>query len=133
MDEEGNQRVVRGIPKVIPVRQVSTMQLRKFCRKGCQLYATHILQATESETPRLEDFHVLQEFMDVLPDEIPGIPLKRDIDFTIEIVPGETPVSKTPYRMSTPEMLQLKIQLQELLERSISDRVCLLGEHQFCL
>ena len=50
-------------------------------------------------------------------DEILGLPPKRDIDFTIELVPGATPVSKTPYRMSTPEMLELKMQLQELLEK----------------
>ena len=43
------------------------------------------------------------------PDEIPGLPPKRDINFTIELVPGETPVSKAPYRMSTPEMLELKM------------------------
>ena len=42
MDEKGNPRVVRGIPKVIFVRQISAMQLKKFCRKGCQLYAAHI-------------------------------------------------------------------------------------------
>ena len=74
MDEEGNPVVVKGIPKVISVRQVSAMQLNKFCRKGSQLYAAHILEATEDETPRLEDFHVLQEFRDVFPDEIPGLP-----------------------------------------------------------
>ena len=45
------------------------------------------------------------------------LPLKRDIDFTIELVPGATPVSKTPYRMSTPKMLVLKMQLQKLLEK----------------
>ena len=44
-------------------------------------------------------------------------PPKRDIDFTIELVPGATPVSKAPYRMSTPEMLELKMQLQELLDK----------------
>ena len=81
------------------------------------MYATHILEATESETPRLEDFHVLHEFRDVFSDEIPGLPPNRDIDFTIELVPREAPVSKTPYRMSTPEMLELKMQLQELLEK----------------
>ena len=60
----------------------------------------------------------------MFPDEIPGLPLKRDIDFTIGLVPGETPVSKTPYRMSTPEMLELRMQLQELLEKKyISLRV----------
>ena len=78
------------------------MQLKKFCRKGFQLYAAHILEATQNETPRLEDFHLLQEFRDVFPDEIPRLPPKRDIDFTIELVSGATPVSKTPYRMSKP-------------------------------
>ena len=53
----------------------------------------------------------------MFPNEIPGLPPKRDIDFTIELVPGAAPVSKAPYRMSTPEMLELKMQLQELLEK----------------
>ena len=60
---------------------------------------------------------MLQEFRDVFPDEIPGLPPKRNNDFTIELVPGAAPVSKAPYRMSTPEMLELKMQLQELLEK----------------
>ena len=81
------------------------------------MYAAHILEATGDETPRLEDYQVLQEFKDVFPDEIPGLPPKRDIDFTIEVVPGAALVSKTPHRMSTPEMLELKMQLQELLEK----------------
>ena len=117
-DEEGNPVVVKGIPKVISVRQVSTMQLKKFCRKGCQLYAAHILEPTGEETPRLEDYQVLQAFEDVFPDEIPGLPPKRDIDFTIELV------SKTPYRMSTSEMLELKMQLQELLEKEVYPTEC---------
>ena len=81
------------------------------------MYAAHILEATEDETPRLEDFHVLQEFRDVFPEEIPRLPPKRDIDFMIELVPGEALVSKEPYIMSTPEMLELKVQVQELLEK----------------
>ena len=93
------------------------MQLNNFSRKGCRVCATHVLEATENETPSLEDFHVLQEFRDVFPDEIPELPPKRDIDFTIELVPREAPVSKASYRMSTPEMLELKMQLQELLEK----------------
>ena len=92
------------------------MQLKKLCRKGCIFHATCVLEATENETPRLEEFHVLQEFNDVFPDEIPRLPPKRDIDFTIKIVSRETLVSKTPYRMSTPEVLELKMKLQELLE-----------------
>ena len=81
------------------------------------MYAGHILEPIGDENPRLEDYQVLQEFKDVFLDEILGLPPKRDIDFTIELVPGVVPVSKTPYRMSTLEMLELNMQLQELLER----------------
>ena len=59
----------------------------------------------------------MQEFKDVFPNEIPGLPPKRDIYFTIDIVPRVERVSKTPYRMSTLELLELKMQLQELLEK----------------
>ena len=75
--------VVRGITKVISLRKISAMQLKKFCRKGCRLYATYFLEAIGNETPRLDYFHVLQEFRDVFPYEIPGIPPNKDIDFTI--------------------------------------------------
>ena len=105
MDEEGNPVVVRGIPKVISMRRISAMQLKRFYRKGCQLYVAHILEETEDETPRLEDYQVLQEFKDVFLNEIPGLLPKGDIDFTIELVPAAAPVSKTPYIMSTPKML----------------------------
>ena len=74
------------------------------------MYAAHIVEAAKNETPRLEDFQVLQVFRDVFSDEIPGLPPKRDIDFTIELVSGAAPVSKTPYKMSTLEMLEMKMQ-----------------------
>ena len=103
------------------------MQMKKFCRKGCQLYATHILEETEDGAPRLEDYQVLQEFKDVFPDEIPGLPPKRDIEYNIELVLGAAPVSKAPYRMSTPELLELKMQLQELLEKKYQAECVPLG------
>ena len=81
------------------------------------MYAAHILETLGDESPRLEDYQVLQEFTDVFPDEIPGLPPNKDIEFTIELVPGASLVSKAPYRMSTLEMLELKMQLQELLEK----------------
>ena len=81
------------------------------------MYATNVLEVAENDTPRLEGCHVLHEFRDVCADKFLGIPLKRDIDFTIELVPGAAPVSKTPYMMSTPEFLELKMQRQELLEK----------------
>ena len=76
---------------------------------------------------------MLQEFRDVFPDEVPKLPTKGDVDITIELVSGAAPMSKTPYRVSTPDLLELKMQLQELWERSISGQVCPSGEHRFGL
>ena len=50
--------------------------------------------------------------MNVFPDEIPELPPKGDVDLTIELVPGKAPMSKTPYRVSTPEMIELKVHQQ---------------------
>ena len=58
LDKEGNLKVVKGIPKVIFVRKISSMHLKNLCRKGCRVYATHVLEETNNGTPRLEDFHV---------------------------------------------------------------------------
>ena len=85
--------------------------------KGCIVYAAHVLEEVENDTPRLKGFHVLWEFRNVFPDRIPRIHPKIDINFTFELVPRVAPVSKTPHRMNTPEMLELKIQLQELLKK----------------
>ncbi len=49
---------------------------------------------------RLEDIHVVREFPDVFPDDLPGMPPKRAIEFKIELQPGTTPISKAPYKMS---------------------------------
>jgi hypothetical protein len=53
------------------------------------------------KVPSVEDFAILKEFKDVF-KELSGFPPKRDIDFFINLMLGETPISKTPYRMSTP-------------------------------
>ncbi|XP_057538116.1 uncharacterized protein LOC130815644 [Amaranthus tricolor] len=62
-----------------------------------------------------QDIAVVNEFLDVFPDEIPGMPPQREIDFTIDLVPGTGPVSKAPYRMAPKEMEELKSQLEELI------------------
>eukprot|EP00253_Pinus_taeda_P011093 PITA_11093 len=60
---------------------------------------------------------VVQEFADVFPKEIPGLPPKRDLDFTIDLVPSVAPLSQAPYRMSVSELTKLNMQLQELLDK----------------
>jgi hypothetical protein len=57
------------------------------------------------------------EYPDVFPDELPGMPPDRDIEFAIELQPGTAPISKRPYRMPPAELAELKKQLQELLDK----------------
>jgi hypothetical protein len=66
---------------------------------------------------RLEDIHVVCEFPDVFPDDLPGMPPKRAIEFKIELQPGTAPISKAPYKMSREELTELKIQLKDLLDK----------------
>jgi hypothetical protein len=80
------------------------------------LYGTHVVEPEKKNGPSLEYFFILQEFEDVF-QEIPGLPPKREIEFSIDLVPGVSPVSKTPYRMSTPELKELQMQLEELLKK----------------
>ena len=64
-------------------------------------------------------FPVFCEFPDIFLDELPSLPLDRDVEFRIELVPGTTPISRRPYRMPPNELVGLKIQLQELLDKGL--------------
>jgi hypothetical protein len=66
---------------------------------------------------KLEDIHVVWEFPDVFPDDLPGMPPERVIEFKIELQPSTAPIAKAPYKMSPVEMKELKIQLQGLLDK----------------
>jgi len=66
---------------------------------------------------RLEEIPIVCEFADVFPDDLPGMPPDRNIEFIIELQPGTAPISKRSYRMPPKELAELKIQLQELLDK----------------
>jgi hypothetical protein len=117
VNEEGRTMTLQGIQKPVSVRQISTLQMKKYCRKGCSLYAIQVLESIEDDKPNLEDHPILREYKDVFPEEVPGLPPRRDIDFSIELTPGVVPASRTPYRMSTPELVELKLQLKEMMDK----------------
>jgi len=66
---------------------------------------------------KLEDISVVKEFLDVFPEEIHGLPPKREIDFEIELEPSARPISKPPYRMAPAKLRELKVQLEDLLQK----------------
>lgn len=91
------------------ISPITDSQLAKCIRKGCQIYDVQVGYAnSKDKTNTMENIPVIQEFTDVFLEEVPGLPPKRDIDFTIELVPGAAPVSQAPYRMSIPELTELK-------------------------
>ena len=65
----------------------------------------------------LENILVVKDFPDVFPEELPGIPPVREMDLSIEILLGTTPTFRAPYRMTPIELKELKIQLQELMDK----------------
>jgi hypothetical protein len=91
--------------------------VKKYCRKGCPLYAIQVLNFVENEKLSLENHPILREYKDVLLGEIPSLPPRREIDFSIELVPGAMSMSRTPYKMSTPELVELKLQLKEMWDK----------------
>jgi hypothetical protein len=71
----------------------------------------------EAIIPEIQDIPVVCEFPGVFPEDLPGLPPKRDVEFVIELKPGTTPISRRSYRMPPNELAELKIQLQDLLEK----------------
>jgi hypothetical protein len=68
------------------------------------------------EAKGLKNLHVVQEFADVFPKELPGLLLERELEFTIDLKLGTETLVRTPYRMSTIELQELKMKLKELLD-----------------
>ncbi|RVW40144.1 hypothetical protein CK203_086228 [Vitis vinifera] len=71
----------------------------------------------EENDLKLEDIPIVRDYPDVFPDDLPCLPPEREVEFTIDLPPRTTPISKAPYRMALMELKELKIQLQELLDK----------------
>ena len=66
----------------------------------------------------LEDIRIVNEYPDVFPEELPGMPPEQDIEFIIELLPRTAPIPERPYRMGVNELAELKKQIRELLDKS---------------
>jgi hypothetical protein len=75
------------------------------------------LQLNALKESRLEDIPVVNEFQDVFPQELPGMPPDREIEFTIDLIPGTAPIAQAPYKMGPKELVELKEQLDELEQK----------------
>nr|GEV55060.1 hypothetical protein [Tanacetum cinerariifolium] len=71
----------------------------------------------KSDEKRLEDIPVVREFLEVFPEELPGLPPVRQVEFQINLIPRAAPIARAPYRLAPSKMQELSNQLQELADR----------------
>nr|GFB60289.1 reverse transcriptase domain-containing protein [Tanacetum cinerariifolium] len=94
----------------------NAVTVRKYIERGSQLF---IAQVTEKEPTKkqLQDVPVIRGFLEVFLDDLPGLPPPRQVEFKIELIPGDAPVARFPYRLTPSELKELSDQLKELSEK----------------
>ena len=108
--------VFYGERRILPSCVISAVTARKWLRKGYPAYLAYVIDAQITQT-KLEDIPVVNEFPDVFPDDLIELPPNREVEFTIDLIPGTAPISIAPYRMAPSELKELKVRLQELLDK----------------
>ncbi|XP_076929221.1 uncharacterized protein LOC143593489 [Bidens hawaiensis] len=106
--------IYHGTPPRKSLRIISALKAQKFLSHGCEGFLTSV-KSDSYEEPTIDSHPVVCEYADVFPKELPGLPQDREVEFTINLIPGAEPISKAPYRMAPLELKELKEQLQDLL------------------
>nr|GEX62264.1 putative reverse transcriptase domain-containing protein [Tanacetum cinerariifolium] len=113
----GNEMlIVKSGKGVSRLKVISCIKARKYVERGCQLFLAHVTES-KSKEKRMEDVHVICDFPKVFPEEFPGLPSPRQVEFQIDLVTGVTSVACAPYRLAPSEMKKLSVQQQELFEK----------------
>jgi hypothetical protein len=99
-----------------PIHDIDVLQL------SSSYVATPSVHHTTAQN--MEDIPIACEFSDVFPEDLPGMPPDRDVEFTIELQPGTVPISRRPYKMTPKELVELKVQLKELLDKGYIHPSC---------
>ncbi|GJY49359.1 putative reverse transcriptase domain-containing protein [Tanacetum coccineum] len=99
---------------------ISCSKAQEYMAKGCQVFLAQISAKKEedkSERKQIEDVPIVRGFPEVFPEDLPGLPPARPVEFQIDLVPGAAPVARAPYRLAPSEMKELSEQLQELSDK----------------
>ncbi|XP_039173939.1 uncharacterized protein LOC120296260 [Eucalyptus grandis] len=98
------------------VSLISSLEATRLLGKGCQGYLATVVDTTVEEL-KIEDIVVVQEFPNVFPKELLGLPLEREIEFVIELAPGTELISKAPYRMALSDFKELKLRIKKRIKK----------------
>ncbi|XP_040940014.1 uncharacterized protein [Gossypium hirsutum] len=114
--EDNNEVVVINERRDYLSNVISVLVAEKFVRKGCEVYLAYV-SVSVSKDSSVEDIRIVRDFPNVFPKELSGLPLNQKVEFRIELLLGTAPLSIAPYHMAPKELIELKAQLQELLDR----------------
>ncbi|GJV19145.1 putative reverse transcriptase domain-containing protein [Tanacetum coccineum] len=99
---------------------ISCTKTQKYIKRGCLIFLAQVTKKEiedKSEEKRLEDVPTVRDFLEVFPEDLPGLPPTRQVKFQIDLVPGAAPVARAPYRLAPSELQELSTQLQELFDK----------------
>ncbi|GJX24185.1 putative reverse transcriptase domain-containing protein [Tanacetum coccineum] len=99
---------------------ISCTKTHKYLLKGHHVFLAHVTTKEiedKSGEKRVEDVLIVQDFPEVFPKDLPGLPLTRQMEFQIDLVPGDAPVARAPYRLAPSKMKELSEQLQGLSDK----------------
>lgn len=78
---------------------ISALEAKKMLTSGCMGFLANIVDKNQETNLKPENVMIVRNFVDVFPEDIPGLPLEREISFEIKLIPSSTPVLKAPYGM----------------------------------
>ncbi|GJR64114.1 putative reverse transcriptase domain-containing protein [Tanacetum coccineum] len=99
---------------------ISYFKIQEYMLKGCLVFLAHVTTnkvEDKSEKKRLKDVLIVRDFPKVFPEDLPGLPPTRQVEFQIDLIPGAAPVAQAPYRLAPSEMKELSEQLKELSDK----------------
>ncbi|GJU57634.1 putative reverse transcriptase domain-containing protein [Tanacetum coccineum] len=94
--------VVTGDKGGSRLKIILCIKARKYVEQGCHLFLAHVMKK-KSKEKRKEDVHVIRDFLEVFPEELPGLPPPRQVEFRIDLVPRAAPAARAPYRLEPSE------------------------------
>ncbi|KAJ9557278.1 hypothetical protein OSB04_011892 [Centaurea solstitialis] len=115
--KNGDYLYIYGERRPGDVKIISMLKTLRCVTKGCTSFVAYVLDATKEVKKIVKDVPIVGEYPDVFPDDLPGLPPDRQVEFRIDLVPGASPIAKTPYRLAPAEMKEMMSQLQELLDK----------------
>nr|GEV13665.1 hypothetical protein [Tanacetum cinerariifolium] len=99
---------------------ISCSKAQEYMANGCQIFLAQISAKKEedkSEGKQLKDVPTIQDFLKLFPEDLPGLPPARPVEFQIDLIPGAALVARAPYQLASSEMKELSEQLQELSDK----------------